>query len=62
MERQYTEYEDTPLWRTLNAAITELVAQKEIEVHTAPRYVIGYLCQQLALQNLLAPHASTYEP
>jgi hypothetical protein len=55
--RPFAEYRDTPLWRVVAAAVTELEATREIAVATAPEYVIGYLCQQLARGRAIAPAA-----
>jgi hypothetical protein len=60
--RQYDEYKDTLLWRSLAAALGELEASREIAVATAPEYVIGYLCQQLTAGQLASPKALRYEP
>ncbi len=62
MTTQYQEFEDTPLWRTLEAALDELIAQKAITVNTAPLYVVGHLCEQLKAQQLLSAKASAYDP
>jgi hypothetical protein len=58
----YEEFRDTPLWRTMEAAVAELSATHEITVATAPEYVIGYLCQQIVARKLAAPAALTYDP
>jgi hypothetical protein len=46
--RRYDEYRDTPLWRAVAALVSELEASGEIRMETAPDYVIGFLCQELA--------------
>ena len=48
MTRTFEEYRGTLLWRALGEAFTELEASKEIKIETAPHYVIGYLCRELA--------------
>jgi hypothetical protein len=58
----FEEYRDTPLWRTVAAAVAELEATREITVATAPEYVIGFLCQQLVVRNAVAPAALTDDP
>jgi hypothetical protein len=58
----FPEYRDTPLWRTLAAAIEELETTREIKVDTAADYVVGYLCQQLHASRALAPEALRDEP
>jgi hypothetical protein len=62
MIHPYTEYSDTPLWRALARALAELEASKEIAVATAPEYVIGYLCRELAAQRVVAATALIPEP
>jgi hypothetical protein len=62
MRHTFDEYKDTPLWRVVAAAVTELEATREIVVATAPEYVIGYLCQQLVAGRITADSARTYEP
>lgn len=54
MSRSYAEYRDTPLWRALAGALAELEATGEVTVKTAPDYVIGYLCRELAAKWVIA--------
>jgi len=49
----FDEYRDTPLWSAVEATVKELVATRELSVNTAPAYVIGYLCQELAAKKLI---------
>jgi hypothetical protein len=51
--RPYDEYRDTPLWAAVEATIAELVATRELTVNTAPEYVIGFLCRELATKNVI---------
>ncbi len=51
------EYRGTPLWRGVEETIAELVATRELRVDTAPEYVIGYLCRELAAKRLVAAAA-----
>jgi len=53
--RAFDEYRNTPLWAALESTITELIATRELVVNTAPEYVIGYLCQELAAKKLILP-------
>lgn len=53
----FDEYRDTPLWRAVEETIAELVATREVRVDTAPEYVIGYLCRELAAKRLVAAAA-----
>ena len=55
----YEQYEGTPLWRALERAIGDLEASREITVGTAPRYVLGYLCQELAAKDVVTGGALT---
>jgi hypothetical protein len=61
MATQYAEYRRTPLWDALAGAIADLEASREISVATAPDYVIGYLCQELAAKWVVASSALTRE-
>jgi hypothetical protein len=61
MTRRFHEYRDTPLWRALADALAELEASGEVKVETAPEYVIGYLCQELAAKWIVASSALTRE-
>jgi hypothetical protein len=49
----FAQYRDTPLWAALEATIAELTSTREITVNTAPDYVIGYLCRELAAKKLI---------
>jgi hypothetical protein len=60
--KPFAEYQDTPLWRTVAAAVSELEASCEITIATAPEYVIGYLCQQLVVRNTIASEALSDDP
>lgn len=53
----YDEFMGTPLWRALAATVADLEASGEIKVATAPGYVIGYLCRELAAKSVVAPTA-----
>ena len=57
-QRAFDQYRDTPLWKAVEAPITELVATRELSMNTAPSYVIGYLCQELVAKKLVAPAAT----
>jgi hypothetical protein len=49
----FDEYRDTPLWRAVEETIAELVATRELQVDTAPEYVIGYLCRELTAKRIV---------
>lgn len=55
----YEQYEHTPLWRALEGALADLEASREVTVGTAPRYVLGYLCQELAAKWVVTGAALT---
>src|SRR5690348_5434265 len=55
--RPFDEYRGTPLWSAIEATIAELVATQELSVNTAPAYVVGYLCRELAAKRLVASQA-----
>lgn len=57
MTRTFDEYRGTPLWKALEATMKDLVASGEIRIDTAPDYVIGYLCQELAAKRVTARSA-----
>ena len=61
MARTHAEYRDTPLWHALAGALAELEASGEVKVETAPDYVIGFLCQELAAKWVVASVALTRE-
>lgn len=61
MTRPFEEYRGTLLWRALGDALTELEASREIKIDTAPEYVIGYLCRELASKWVVASSALTRE-
>ena len=55
----YEQYEGTPLWRALEGALAQLEASREVTIGTAPRYVLGYLCQELAAKWVVTGAALT---
>ena len=55
--RPFDEYRDTPLWRAVEETIAELAATHELRVETAPEYVVGYLCRELASKHIVAAAA-----
>ena len=61
MTHSFEDYRDTPLWRALSDALAELEATREVKVDTAPDYVIGYLCQELAAKRVVASSSLTRE-
>ena len=59
--RPYPQYEHTPLWHALASAIAELEATRELSVATAPDYIIGYLCRELAAKGVVTANALARE-
>jgi hypothetical protein len=55
--RPFPEYRNTPLWRALASVVADLEASREVVVATAPEYVIGYLCRELAAKRVIDPSA-----
>jgi hypothetical protein len=55
------EYRNTPLWNALAAAISELVASRELSLNTAPDYVIEFLCREITAKKLVASPAQSAE-
>ncbi len=53
----YEEYKGTPLWRALAGVVADLEASGELKVETAPDYVIGYMCRELAAKWVIASAA-----
>jgi len=48
MKFPYRKFEDTELWKTIDTALAELEENRDFHLTTARRYVVGYLCKQLA--------------
>jgi hypothetical protein len=48
MKFPYRKFEDTELWKTIDTALVELEENRDFHLTTARRYVVGYLCKQLA--------------
>jgi hypothetical protein len=57
--RPFDEYRDSPLWRALARMLADLEASREVTVATAPEYVIGYLCRELAAKKVVRDDALT---
>jgi hypothetical protein len=49
----YPEFEDTALWKVVNAALAELEKNGDVKLSTAKENVVGYLCQQIAQKKLV---------
>jgi len=44
----YSSFEGTPLWRTIRAAVRDLITNQDLRLLTGEPYVIGYLTAQIA--------------
>lgn len=44
-----------PSWKVIDGALAALEANDDMELHTARRYVIGYLIQELAERGQIPP-------
>ena len=53
MKFPYSKFEDTDLWKAIDTALAELEKNGDVQLTTARRYVVGYLCQQLARKKLV---------
>ncbi len=47
MAQHYRAYEGTPLWRAVDAALSDLEANDDLELHAERRLVVGYICEAL---------------
>jgi hypothetical protein len=54
MSHPYTEFENTKLWRVIDAAVTDLEKNCDVKLLTAREYVIGSLCKQLVSSKAVA--------
>lgn len=43
----YLKYEDTPLWKTVEKLVGEMVVNTDIKELTPRYYIVGWLCDQL---------------
>lgn len=57
MKHPYVEFEKTPLWKTLDKAISDLQKNQDFKLTTAQQYVVGYLCKQLVKRKLVVATA-----
>jgi hypothetical protein len=53
MNHPYVQYEDTFLWNTIKDAIGQLKTNKDIEIITNEKYIIGFLCKSLQDNGLI---------
>lgn len=57
MTQPFDDYRNTALWKAVETTLKELVATREIKIDTAPDYVVGYLCRELAAKSVIASAA-----
>lgn len=56
MPRAHDAYERSALWHALATSLDELQVTGEIELATAPEYVLGYLCRELVARGIITAH------
>lgn len=56
MTRPHDAYERSALWHALATSLDELQVTGEIALATAPEYVLGYLCQELAARGIITEY------
>ncbi|HSJ63178.1 MAG TPA: hypothetical protein VK922_04635 [Gemmatimonadaceae bacterium] len=59
MALPFHEFRDTPLWHAVEQTLAELQATGEVAIETAPDYVIGFICRELAAKWVIASSALT---
>jgi hypothetical protein len=47
----YEKFQKTKIWKKLNAAIEDLVANNDIKENTERAYIVGYLCKKLEMDD-----------
>jgi hypothetical protein len=55
-EHPYIAFEDTPLWRAVDRAISDLEKNQDLKL-TALREYVGYICKQLKRRKLVQESA-----
>ena len=53
MKHPYIKFENTALWKAIDAEIADLEENGDIELTTARPYVVGSLCKQLVRKKLI---------
>jgi hypothetical protein len=48
MAHPYVELEGTPLWNAVEAAINDLVVNRDLIEQTARTHIVGYICRVVA--------------
>ena len=57
MSHPYQQFEGTQLWREVDAVITALEANQDLQLTTARSHVIGALCKQLFESGIVSADA-----
>ena len=47
-EHPYRAFEQTRLWELIEKVVTDLESNRDLQFTTAPEYIVGYICKQLA--------------
>jgi hypothetical protein len=54
MNYPYREFEAMPVWKVVDEAISDLIANQDIKETTARRYIVGYLVECLVEARLVS--------
>jgi hypothetical protein len=52
MNHPYSEFEKSKAWKVFDRAISELEKNRDLQITTERKYVIGFLCKQFAEHKL----------
>jgi len=53
MNHPYKEFENSRAWKALREGLEDLVANQDLQITTAPEYVIGSLCKALVAAGVI---------
>ncbi|WP_133883975.1 hypothetical protein [Panacagrimonas perspica] len=53
-DRSYSEFEGSSTWQVVSEALAALEKNKDLQLQTERRLVVGYICKQLAANQLVA--------
>jgi hypothetical protein len=48
IEFPYKKYRGTAIWKRVNKAVRELVANRDIVEQTPREYIVGYICKEIS--------------
>ena len=57
----YTHYQNTEEWAIIERLLKDLMANQDIELKTAPEYVIGYIVRELHSIRDLQQHEKVFK-